>query len=248
VDAAAKQGFVAAIRAGTKRDTAAAAQGFSANAFYCARKRDPLFRQAWDMAMELSAIDQREARRAAEAGRAASRDPIEPNSRRRLQRRRTRGTRFTDRRKQLFLDHFAATADLAAAADVAGVHLSTIYRHLRLDQVFADGCDDALRQAYVLLEAEAVRLRLEAQRRAAFEPVPTGEVAQEFERVLKLLARYERKSGRIGFRSVGPGRERRWTFDEAIAALDKRLRALGARTGIAAEPIAILPRPKAGEE
>ena len=38
-----------------------------------------------------------------------------------------------------------------------------------------------------------------------------------------------------------PGRERRWSFDDAIEALDNKLRALGARHGIASEPIAILP-------
>lgn len=223
-----KAAFVEALRAGITRDEAAAAQGFTSEAFYCARKRDPLFRLAWIWAGELTAIEEREERVAAEKEAAIDGSEIVPNNRRLLQRRRKHGARFTDRRKQLFLDHFAGTADLNVAAEVAGVHISTVYKHFNRDPVFAEGCDAALRQAYALLEAEAVRQRLEAQRRAAFEPSPTGEIAREFDRVMQLLARYERRNGRIGQRAIAHGRQKAWTFEEAITALDKKLTALGA--------------------
>jgi len=49
---------------------------------------------------------------------------------------------------------------------------------------------------------------------------------------MTLLARYDRRDGRVAGRGIGHGRQRRWTFEEAIAALDKRLRALGLRHGI----------------
>ncbi|HEY0112961.1 MAG TPA: hypothetical protein VGB59_07380 [Allosphingosinicella sp.] len=221
-----------ALRAGTSRDDAAAAEGFSLEAFYCARKRDPLFRSAWVWAMELCAMEERESRVAGEMTAAALDDNIQPNNLRPLQRRRKRATAFTDRRKQLFLDHFAGTADVQAACRAAGVHYSTVYKHYRRDPVFAAGWDEALARAYALLEAEAVRQRLEMQRRAAFEPHPTGEMAQEFERVMKLLDRYDRRSGRIGMREAAPSLQRRWTFEEAIQALDKKLDALGVRRGI----------------
>lgn len=42
---------------------------------------------------------------------------------------------------------------------------------------------------------------------------------QEFDRVMRLLARYERKDGRIGVRQRSPGREARWGFDDAILKL-----------------------------
>jgi hypothetical protein len=49
---------------------------------------------------------------------------------------------------------------------------------------------------------------------------------------MQLLARMDRRDGRIGTRSVRHGRQKRWTFEEAMAALDKRLRSLGLRHGI----------------
>lgn len=240
VDEAAKERFLAAIRQGTPRDAAAARAGFTAEAFYCARRRDPVFRFAWMWALELSAADER----AAFAGRsraAGSDEVIAPNANRRLQRRRVRRRRFDDDRKRVFLAHFAGTADAQAAAAAAGVGYSTVVQHRLKDAGFARGWDEALAVAYAALEAEVVRQRLEAQRLLREGLCPTGEIASEFERVLQLLARYERKDGRIALRGVGAGRERRWTFDEAIAELDRSLRALGARHGIDAEPIALPP-------
>ena len=231
MDAGAKSGFVAALRAGTSRDAAAAQAGFSAQAFYGARKRDPLFKLAWIWALELSAADERAACRASTL--AAGGDiEIAPNNHRRLQRRRVRTVRFTLARKKIFLDHFAATADAFASAEAAGVHFSTVYKHRARDPQFAQGWDEALRQSYALLEAEAVRQRLEAQRLMRESPEPTGEMAKEFERVMQLLARLDRRDGRIGTREVARGRQQRWSFDDAIALLDKRLRALGARHGV----------------
>jgi hypothetical protein len=58
---------------------------------------------------------------------------------------------------------------------------------------------------------------------------------------MKLLGRWGRHGGGGGGREVGRGRERRWSFDEAIDALDRKLRALGARNGIASEPMGIAP-------
>ena len=52
----------------------------------------------------------------------------------------------------------------------------------------------------------------------------------EFDRIMKLLARHDRKPRRVDSRFKPGGRRHRWTFDEAITALDRRLRALGART------------------
>lgn len=237
IDGEMKTRFVEALRSGTPRKDAAAAEGFSLEAFYCARKRDPLFRSAWIWGMEVRAVEERETRIAGEMAAAAEGYEIEPNNRRLLQRRRGRGNRFTDRRKQMFLDHFAGTADLAASARAAGVSISTVYKHRRADPVFAAGWDEALRTAYALLEAEAVRQRLEAQQRAAFAPIPSAEAALEFERVVKLLARLDRQGGR-GVREVGRGGEKRASFEDAIRSLDRKLRALGARHGVTAEPMA----------
>jgi hypothetical protein len=234
IDTAMKAAFVAALRGGTRCDDAAAALGLTPEAFDYRRRRDPLFRFAWKWALELSAADQREAMEAATFAAAAAEDAILPNNKRRLQRRRARGTEFTDVRKQRFLDHFAGTADVQASCQIAGIHYSTVYKHRRTDPVFGAGWDEALAQAYAFLEAEALRQRLAAQRRLAFEPLPSGEITHEFERVMKLLARYDRKDGRVAARTVGPGRQKSATFEEAIELLDKKLQMFGKRRALIA--------------
>lgn len=224
--------FLAALRSGVHRDEAARQAGFSAQAFYNARRRDPVFRLGWIWALELSAAEEREKVRASTPGGEAAGIEITPNNRRLLQKRRVRAVRFAAARKQVFLDHFAGTADAFASAEAAGVHVSTVYKHRSLDPEFARGWDEALRQSYASLEAEAVRQRLAAQRLIRETPEPTGEMAKEFEKVMQLLARMDRRDGRIGTRQVRHGRQERWTFDDAIKALDRRLRSLGLRHGI----------------
>lgn len=228
IGAAARAAFVAALRDGCGRNEAAEAAGFTLRAFYRVRDRDPVFALAWAWAVELSA------RRAVAGGDAET--EIAPNNGRALQRRSVRRVRFDDRRKRIFLDHFAGTADAGEAAGVAGVGASTVFQHRRADPEFAAGWDEALAVAYAALEAEAVRQRLAAQRDLSKGLCPTGEISKEFERVMQLLARYDRRDGRIAARQVGRGGERRMSFDEAIVLLDKRLRALGARHGVTAEP------------
>ncbi|HZF93564.1 MAG TPA: hypothetical protein VEZ20_01695 [Allosphingosinicella sp.] len=233
VDAAAKAAFLTALRAGAHRDAAAQEAGFTANAFYDAKKKDPIFALAWAWALDLSAADER---------RPAPGDPvpgddreeiIAPNANRRLQRRKVRRPLFNAERKRIYLDHFAGTADHRASAAAAGVQPCTVTNHNLHDSEFAAARREALAVAYAALEAEAVRQRLEAQAKLREGLCPTGEVAMEFDRVMKLLAGWERRGGGIGFRTVAPGRQKRCTFDEAIDELDRKLRALGVRKGLA---------------
>ena len=240
IDAAAKARFLEALRDGASRDEAAAGAGFTAAAFYNFRETDPVFRHAWAWALELSAIDGR-------ALAAAKAPPpegavIAPNANRPLQLRTARRRRFDDRRKRVFLDHFAGTADAHAAAAAAGIGYSTVVQHRLKDADFAARCDEALAVAYAALHEEAVRQRLEAQQHIREGLCPAGEVSKEFDRVMQLLARYTRPGGRVGFREVGEGRARRWSFDDAIQALDRAMRGMGIRHGIEAEPI-LLPPP-----
>jgi hypothetical protein len=254
IDAGAKACFLAALRAGASREVAAAQAGFTSEGFYYARRRDPVFRLAWIWALALSAAEEREIYKAStlhNGGGAGGADGIEiaPNNKRRLQRRRVRCIRFNAARKKVFLDHFAGTADFAASAEAAGMHYSTVYNHRRKDPEFDAACAEALGVAYASLEAEAVRQRLEAQRNLRDGLCPKGEMPKEFDRVLRLLARYDRKDGRIGPRAVAPGRERRWSFDDAIALLDRKLRALGVRYDIAPDdPRHLLPPPPDAED
>ena len=238
IDVAAKARFLKGLRAGQSRAEAAAGSGFSWRAFYQVRRRDPIFEFAWLAALELCAVDERDARRA--AAKLAERrgdGTIAPNNQRLLQLQRARrGLKFTETRQQIFLDHFAGTADFEAAAEAAGVSEQTVRKHLRNDPGFAALRDEALWLSYPLLEAEAVRQRLAMLKRLRDNLEPTGEMAREFERVMKLLDRHDRRDGRIAGREVRRGRQRGWTGDEGFAALDKRLRHLGIRRGLLPPP------------
>ncbi|HYW16463.1 MAG TPA: hypothetical protein VE891_09970 [Allosphingosinicella sp.] len=230
IDLEAKVRFLKGVRAGQARMDAAAGSGFGWQAFYQLRRRDPIYEFAWLAAMELSARDKADARRVAEQLRALAEDgTIEGQNRRLLQLKPNRGYRFDERRQQIFLDYFAGTADEHAAAEAAGVAYVTVRALIRRDPGFAALRDEALRMAYAVLEAESVRQRLAAQERLRDNLEPKGEMAQEFERVMKLLARYDRKGGGVASREHMASPSRAWSFEDAIKALDKALDSLGTR-------------------
>jgi hypothetical protein len=184
------------------------------NSFYRAARRDAAFRAEWDEAAGLTGGELR----------------IVAGNRRSLQQRRMRRVKFDARRQQAFLAHFAWSCDAIAAAEEAGVCERTVYNHRQRNPGFAELFEEALDQGYARLEAEALRARLamQAAMRAAIDGggVPP-EAAAEFERILKLLARRDRKPRRPE-REAGAGSGRRgWTFDAAMALLDRRLKALG---------------------
>jgi len=158
------------------------------------------------------------------------------NNRRALQRRKMRHVRFDERRRGVFLAHFTWSCDACAAAAEAGVSERTVYSHMGSDPPFAEQFRNALALGYARLEAEALRQRLAAQRRLrarmeaadAGHAAPDADTAAEFERVMKLLTRWDRQ-GRAepGMLAKRRSPARAWTFDEAIVALEKRLLALG---------------------
>lgn len=241
MDAAAKAALLAVIRAGGCAETGAAALGLTLRAFQAARRGDARFERRWRSAQAASASRERRRRRL--RGGAAGETRIAPNNRRVLQKRNIGHVRFDAKAQQVFLAHFSATCDCAAAAAAAGVCENTVLNHRRRDPAFAEEYDAALDQGYVRLEAEALRQRLLAQERlrAALEAAPLedgtaasggppgaalpAEAAAEFERVLKLLDRADRKARRP--KRTSGGRHKVWTFDAAMALLDERLQALG---------------------
>lgn len=226
IDAATRAMFLSAVREGAPLEAAAKPTGFTLSGFYSVRARKPDFKLAWEWALELSAADERAARGAA-AATEGQETFILPNNKRPLQRRRMRHFRFTPRRQQLFLAHFAGSLDTKAAAEAAKIDATTVYKCLQRDPDFAAAYRETIEVTVPRLEAEALRQRLEAQRRLSEEVVPEGEMAQEFERLLKLLQRWDRKNGRAGPREVSSGRAQRWDFDEAIEAIARKLRAIG---------------------
>lgn len=227
IDAAAKARFLEALRDGARREDAAAAAGFSLTGFYGARRRDPAFAAAWKEALAAGPAAERRGRAYETRGEIR----IAPANRRPLQRRRRRHVRFDADRQALFLAHFARNADTRAAAAEAGVCEATVDNHRRTDPAFAAAFEEALDSAYVRLEVELLRQRLAAlaRLRAAIEEADPpdapalAETAAEFDRVLKLLARRDRKPRA----PEGTGTRRRvWSFEAAIALLAARLAAL----------------------
>jgi len=236
--------MLAALREGRRLEEVAAGYGVTLQAFYSARRRDPLFAAAWRDAHALSAeaerrIDLQLAPHGPPPGDEPGEDRITSNNRRLLQRRKMRHLRFDERRKGVFLAHFARSCDLLAAAAAAGVCERTVYNHRRVDPVFAEVFQGALHEGYARLEAEAARQRLKAQARlraamdeaeAGGTPLPLEEEGAEFDRTMKLLARWDRRHGRLGPREVGAQYQPAISFEEAIAFVDRRLRSLGLRT------------------
>jgi hypothetical protein len=96
---------------------------------------------------------------------AADESEIGGSNGRRIQLRAPRGARkakpkrnsFTRERKEIFLAHFAATANSDGAGRAAGVSKSTVYEHRRKDQQFREAWNEALGEGYARVEAHSVR-------------------------------------------------------------------------------------------
>jgi hypothetical protein len=210
--------FVAAVRGGALVVEAAREAKVTVATLYRRRKACAGFAAAWDEAAAASAGPELVCAVNGRAWQLA---------------RGGRRLRFGRARKQAFLDRFAATCNLALAARAAGVHPSTVHRHLARDPAFAAGFAEALAAGYEALEAEAVRQALadqEAYRIACGTADEDALAAQSFERTMALLREYRRGDGRIGPRPVH-GRLTRWSFDKSMAALERQLRASGVRIG-----------------
>lgn len=206
--------FVAALEEGGTVAQAAKAAGCCAMTAYNRRKTDPLFAESWAEAVE------------------RSNRPwlIAPKNGRKLQKWKPRPMKFTAERKAAYLAHFAATCDADAAARAVGVGDTTVYTHRKQDPDFGAAWEQALGHGYQRLEAELARQLLAAAKamQAAVEAgaaVPGS--AQEFERGLALLKLYNSRRGRPEPRTRAARGERKWSFAEAVAALEKKLRALG---------------------
>ena len=209
--------FVVALERGLLVREAAAQAGISPAAAYARRRRCAAFAAAWDEAV----------------ARSTGVLLIEGGNGRMLQRKKVRRTRFSRERKEIFLSHFAATCDAKAATEAAGVCKATLYVHLRNDRIFASAYQEALEIGYRTLEAELLAQQMETLAGYRIEPAADAGAAaadpKSFERSLQLLAQWRRKDGRIGPRdSPRPGRGQRWSFEDALAAVEKGLKQFGA--------------------
>lgn len=189
--------FVAALRGGALVEAAARRAGVAISTLYWRRKRDPLFAAAWDLAVALSAGA--------------------PGRR----------LRFGAARRRRFLASFERSCNLLWACEEAGVHPATVYRHIERDPGFERRCRAALARGVARLERElAAERKARTARWARHEIVPIGRPTADFDETMKLLARWGRPDGTIGPRRVRHGWQKSWSFEDAIALLAKRLRAM----------------------
>jgi hypothetical protein len=219
--AAAQAAFLAALQGGAKVVEAAAAAGVGVSGLYCRRRRDPAFDWAWS---EAAATSWHEEWREPPAGG----PPV-------LVRTARRG-RFSAEMKAEFLGLLEKSCNTRESAREAAVHPSTVYRHLKRDPEFASANAAALKRGYAALERESAEARAAMEARIAsgelgWEIVPRGRITSDFDRQMLLLARYDRKDGSLGRRTVRHGHMRSASFEEAIVLLDRRLRWMGARPG-----------------
>lgn len=133
--------FLEALRAGNGVREASRLAGVTSSTPYHRRDTNEGFRKAWD------AIQPIDARKAHRKGPAAPRDAA---------------------RIERFLDELAATSNVAAAAAVADVTLSKIYKLRRTDPDFARRWYEALAEGYDNLEMELL-----AHLRSGGEPAKT---------------------------------------------------------------------------
>jgi hypothetical protein len=136
--------------------------------------------------------------------------------------------RFTAERKAVYLEHFAATCDGAASAEAAGVCVSTVHHHRRTDPDFAAEWRATKEQSYEHLEAEMIRLRLQALERMRNRGDGLPSLAEEeFDRALQLL-REHHKTQAGSRRGEGVARTS-WDFAKSLGVLEKKLKAFGIR-------------------
>lgn len=150
---------------------------------------------------------------------------------RRVQVRAARGSRrarpkrrgFTEKRRQQFLNHFAASCNAAAAARAVGVSENCVYEWRKKDEQFRAGWFSALDQGYARLEAGIVlsankSIKIRARKDAE---VKVGEMDPKT--ALAVLEAYRRSRGR------GPGEvwPHPYDADEVRARLEAKMRALG---------------------
>ena len=187
--------FLTALRRGALVAAAALEAKVAIATLYYWRGRDPLFAMAWESAAALSA---------------------EAPGRR---------LRFDARRRGLFLTAFERSCNLSDACARTGIDPTTVYRLICRDPEFERDCRAALERGGAALElALAARRAEEARAMRGYEIVPRGTMTTDFEQIMTLLARYERRDGSIGPRFVRHGRQQRWSFDDAIELLGRKLK------------------------
>ena len=130
-------------------------------------------------------------------------------------------------RKATFLDHLAATCNVSAAAEAAGVLTGSVYQLRRRDAGFRAGWGEALQAGYEMLELQLVGHALAG---GGTRSITNGDVANtgaiDVDLALKLLGTH--RGAMLGKPFKGGARPKTATAAETNAALLKRLRRVNA--------------------
>jgi hypothetical protein len=159
---------------------------------------------------------------------------IIPNKNRLRQVAPTRRKLFDAAAQAEFLEWFAATCNCSLSARKTGFHYRIVIRHWREDADFGERCEAALKMGCPRLEELALRAAEAALRRAAARPIkgdrrpPPEHFAMDPTVALQLLREHKRHLAGLpggSGRGAKPGRPlTRWSFDEAMEALEKKLK------------------------
>ena len=197
--------FLLGIRNGMTVKAAARWAGVGTTAIYHRRRTDAGFADLWREAFAGARADTTAARaQERTAGDSAQGTKIAADGGTVLKRKRRHAIEFTPQRKQVFLDHFADSCNMAAAAAEAGVTVRAVRKALAEDGTFAEGFDMALAVGYKALEADTLSQTQQAYRLSPDGPAGGGDPAgsrQTFERSVQLLHEYRRRDGTLGRRS-----------------------------------------------
>ena len=150
---------------------------------------------------------------------------------RRIQQRAPRGSQqakpkrrsFTEARRKRFLDHFAASCSVRAAARAVGVSESCVDSWRKKCPQFNAGWKEALKLGYARLEADLLR-----QARKALTIRPRKDAAvrvgtMSAETALKVLEGYRRSQGR----DLGTVWPHPYKVEDVRQRLEKKMRLLG---------------------
>lgn len=236
--------FLLGVRNGLTVAAAAKWAGVHVQTIYYRRRIDAGFAALWQEAragVEADVAAVRAAERA--AAEAAQGTKVCAHGDRLLVRKRRRPVDFTPERRQLFLDHFAESCNMEAAAAAAGVTGRSVRKALAEDEAFSEAFDVALAVGYKALEADTLHTQHMAHRLSPEGPAKGADGSggkQTFERSMQLLNEYRRRDGSVGRR---PSRHHRKSAskEELVEAVVKLLAQLKQRRALMAQ--AKLPPP-----
>lgn len=159
-------------------------------------------------------------------------EQIIPHNKRRLQRTRTRRKLFRKKRQETFLEHLAATCNVTASAEAAGVVPGTVYAQRMKNPAFREAWAAALEQGYARLETALLERALKGadapKVRGDKDPSAGSGQGDALDAMAAMQLLREHKRGLAGIakptRTPAPAR-----IEDASKELIRKLRALGVK-------------------